>query len=97
MLLPDRDFTPTIRGRGATAAATPASKAVPMPQHARPEILHHALVAVTEKVPTCHRCSWAWRPGGFAIKWPSAACEDPAHRGLLDGAAGPLAPLSRAS
>ena len=63
-----------------------------MPQHTRPEILRCVLVTVTEKMPTCHRCSWAWSKGAFVIKRPSASCEDGSHRRLLEGQA--PAPLS---
>ncbi len=58
-----------------------------MAQHTRPEALRQVLFTITGKMPTCHRCSWAWSKGAFTLKRPSAACEDRAHRRLLEAQA----------
>jgi hypothetical protein len=72
-----------------------------MAQHTRPEILRHINSTLSAELPTCHLCSWVWRPGdgllpsAFVIKRPSGNClvPDPAtgrpHRSLLDAIPSP--------
>jgi len=65
-----------------------------MAQYTRPEALRQVTFIITAKMPDCHRCSWAWSKGTFTLKRPSAACEDRAHRRLLESqAAAPAANL----
>jgi hypothetical protein len=43
-------------------------------QHHPTESGRRPRTGVTAARPTCHRCSWVWQGGTFALKYLSAGC-----------------------